>query len=206
MRKSAPLLLAIAAVASTPLLAPVHAQPQSNNHPVLTNVIPDSESATLQATITGINPTTREVSLRGRSGETVTVTAGPAVRLDLLKTDDKVTVQYYRSVAFMVRPPSGGNGTPVNDSQMTQLVAQSAQTPGGIGVRLTKVSGTVVGIDMAANRVNLVNPSGGGVYTIDVTNPSRVAMLGSIKVGDTITAVISQAVAVSIEPAQKNWF
>ena len=132
------------------LLAPVHAQPQSNNHPVLTNVIPDSESATLQATITGINPTTREVSLRGRSGETVTVTAGPAVRLELLKTDDKVTVQIIRSVAFMVRPPSGGNGTPVNDSQMTQLVAQSAQTPGGIGVRLRKSAGRSSGSMMAA--------------------------------------------------------
>ena len=204
MRKNVPLLLAMAVVVGTPLLAPVHAAPQGN--PVMTNVIPASESVRLRATITAINPATRAVSLRGQSGETFTVTAGPVVRLELLKVGDKVDVQYYRSVAFMVRPPSGGSGTPVSDDQMTQLIAQPAEAPGGVGVRLTKISGTVVGIDLAAHRVDLVNPTGGGIYTIDVTDPSRIAMLGSLKVGDTITAVVSQAVAVSIEPAPKGWF
>jgi hypothetical protein len=73
-------------------------------------------------------------------------------------------------------------------------------------VRLTKISGTVVGIDAAAHRVDIVNPAGGGIYTVDVTDPSRAAMLGSLKVGDTITAVISQALAVSIEPAPRSLF
>jgi hypothetical protein len=68
------------------------------------------------------------------------------------------------------------------------------------------VSGTVIGIDLAAHSVEVFNPSGGGIYTIDVTDPSRIAMLGSLKVGDTVTAVISEALAVSIEPAPKTWF
>ena len=46
----------------------------------------------------------------------------------------------------------------------------------------------------------------GGVYTLHVTDPARIPMLSSLKVGDTITAVVSQAVAVSIEPAPKSWF
>jgi hypothetical protein len=175
-------------------------------NPVLTNVVPASESATLQAKITAIDPSTRAVTLVGASGEAVTVTAGPAVRLELLKVGDRVNVQYYRSVAFLVKPPSGGSGTPVSDDQITQILAQPAHAPGGIGVRLTKISGTVVGIDLAAHRFDVVNPSGGGIYTIDVTDPSRVALLGSLKVGDTITAVISQAIAVSIQPAPKGWF
>lgn len=175
-------------------------------NPTLTNVIPKSESATLHARITAINPKTRAVTLVGASGDKVTVTAGPAVRLEKLKVGDRVNAQYYRSVAFMVKPPAGGNGTPVTDDQITQVIAQPAQAPGGIGVRLTKVSGTVVGIDMAAHRVDLVSPSGGGVYSIDVTDPSRIAMLGSLKVGDTVTAAVSQALAVSIEPAPKGWF
>lgn len=178
----------------------------AQGNPTLSNVIPSSESATLQARITAINPKTRAVTLVGASGDKVTITAGPAVRLNMLKVGDRVNVQYYRSVAFMVRPPAGGNGTPVSDDQIAQVIAQPAQAPGGIGVRLVKISGTIVGIDLAAHRLDLVNPSGGGVYTIDVTDPSRIAMLGSLKVGDTITAVVSQAVAVSIEPAPKRWF
>ncbi len=65
---------------------------------------------------------------------------------------------------------------------------------------------TVVGLDVAAQTVDLVNPSGGGVYTVHVTDPQRVAKLKALKVGDTITAVISEALAVSIDPAPKTFF
>lgn len=196
-------LIACAAPALVSAL-PRTAAAQAN--PTFINVIPDSESATLQARITAVNRKTRAVTLVGASGDKVTLTAGPAVRLEKLKVGDRVNAQYYRSVAFLVKPPAGGNGTPVSDDQISQILAQPAQAPGGIGVRLTKISGTVVGIDVSANRVDLVNPSGGGVYTIDVINPSRAALLGSLKVGDTVTAVVSQALAVSIEPAPKRWW
>jgi len=45
-----------------------------------------------------------------------------------------------------------------------------------------------------------------GSTTIDVIDPSRVAMLGSLKIGDTVTAVVAQALAVSVEPAPQIWF
>src|SRR5208282_6104248 len=131
------------------------------------------------------------------SGNAVTVVAGPLVRLDMLKVGDRVNAKYYRSIGFVVNPPAGGSGVPVSNDQMTQITAQPAQAPGGVGVRLTKVSGTVVGIDLLDHRVDLINPSGGGVYTLDVTDPARIAMLASLKVGDTITAVVSEAMAVS---------
>jgi len=69
-------------------------------------------------------------------------------------------------------------------------------------VRVTKIQATVVGIDLAAQNLDVVNPSGGGVYTIHVTDPERVAKLSTLKVGDTITAAISQALAVSVTPVQ----
>jgi hypothetical protein len=89
---------------------------------------------------------------------------------------------------------------------MAELIARSAQSPDGVGVKLTKISGTVVSVDMGAHSVDLVNPSGGGIYTIDVTDPARIAMVGSLKVGATVTAVISQALVVSIESAPQSWF
>jgi len=167
---------------------------------VLKNVIPESASMTLQAKITAINPSTREVTLRGRSGNTVTVTAGPVVRLNMLKIGDTVNAQYYRSVAFGISAPKGGNEVPRSKDGVVELADQPAEAPGGVGVRLIRVQGLVVAIDRAANRFDVVNPSGGGVYTIEVTNPERIAKLSEVNVGDTITAVVSQAVAVSIEP------
>jgi hypothetical protein len=202
--------ITLRAVAAAVLLAcalpvlPNNAAAQGN--PTLSNLIPESAAVTVHAKITAIDPNTRAVTLVGASGNAVTVTAGSLVRLDMLKVGDRVNVKYYRSVGFVVNPPAGGNGVPVSNDQMQQITAQPAQTPGGIGVRLTQVSGTVVGIDLEAHSVDVVNPSGGGIYTIDVTDPARIAMLAPLKLGDTITAVISQAFAVSIEPASRNWF
>jgi hypothetical protein len=180
---------------------------QAPANPTVSNAIPESESVTLQATIRGINRKTREVRLVGRSGASVTVTAGPAVRLELLKVGDKVTVQYYRSVAFLVNAPQGGNGTPTpSNDGFAALVARPAQAPGGVAVAMTTLTGLVVGIDRAANRIEVVNPSGGGVVSIDVTDPSRAAMLPQLKVGDRITAAVSETLAISIQPAPKGWF
>lgn len=94
----------------------------------------------------------------------------------------------------------------MSNNSEEQLIAKGAQAPGGIGVRVTKVQATVVGIDLPANSIDVVNPSGGGIYTIQVTNPERIAKLSSLKVGDTITAVISQTLAVSVTPAEHSLF
>ncbi len=211
MKAVAPLMTArFAAIALATFGVAVTAWPHAGEaqaNPTLTNVIPESESATLQARITAIDPQARRVSLRGRSGETVSVVAGPAVRLEMLKVGDTVNAQYYRSVAFMIASPRGGSGTPASSNdEMTVAMARPVQTPGGVGMRMTKISGTVVGVDMAAHRVDLVNPTGGGIYTIDVTDPSRIAMLPHLKVGDRVTAVVSESLAVSIQPARKRWF
>jgi hypothetical protein len=193
-----------AAVQVLPLALPQAVIAQGN--PVLSNIIPESEAVTLQARITAIDPTKRWVTLAGASGHQITVVAGPNVRLEMLKVGDRVNAKYYRSVGFVVNPPTGGSGVPVNEDTIAQIIARPVQAPGGVGVKLTKISGTVVGVDMAAHSVDLVNPSGGGVYTIDVTDPARITMLGSLKVGDTVTAVVSEALAVSIEPASTSWF
>ena len=136
----------------------------------------------------------------------MTLIAGPAVRLDLLKTGQTVNADYYRSVGFVVKSPQGGNGAPVSNDQVTAMLARPLHSPGGAAIRVTQVSGTVVGIDRAAHSVDVVNPSGGGVYTLDVTDPARIAALPQLKIGDTVTAVVSQAIAISITPAPKSWF
>jgi hypothetical protein len=192
------------ALSAVPLVAPHRAAAQN---PVLRNVVPESEALTIHAKITAIDPGTRAVTLAGAAGNRVTVTAGPNVRLEMLKVGDAVNAKYYRSVAFMVTPPStGSNAAPTSNDQINQALARPVEAPGGVGIRTTQVQGAVVGIDLADNTVDVVNPSGGGVYTLHVTDPARIPMLASLKVGDTITAVVSQVVAVSIEPAPKNWF
>jgi hypothetical protein len=63
------------------------------------------------------------------------------------------------------------------------------------------VTGLVVGIDPTAHTVSLVDPSGGGIRTIDVVTPEGQQGMKLIKIGDTITTIITEAVLVGVEPA-----
>lgn len=67
-----------------------------------------------------------------------------------------------------------------------------------MSMRLTQISGLVVGIRPAAHAVDVVNPTG-GVYTILANDPSRATLINTLKVGDMVTAVVSPAIATSIE-------
>jgi hypothetical protein len=218
MKKLAPLAAAFL-VAAAPMLslgvphqaaaqttaAPAPAPAPAPPAPTLPSV-PDAESVTLQGKIYALNAAKRWVTLINRAGNRVTVVAGPAVRMHLLRVGDSVNVHYVRSVAFAVTSPSGGNGVPTSDDKEAAILSQNVSGPGGIGLRLTKISGTVVGVDLATHSLRVVNPSGGGVYTIDVTDPDRIAMLPSLKVGEKITAVITEALAVSIDRSRHRWF
>jgi len=194
-------LSASSATLATPALAQTRPP-----HPVLRNVVPESASVTLQAKITAIDPATRDVTLVNKAGTEATVTAGPAVRLELLKVGDVVNAKYYRSVAFEVTGPRGGSGTPQSNSGEAAVLAQNATGPGGAALSVTKISGLVVGINLAEHSIDVVNPTGGGIHTLVATDPARIALLPTLKIGDTVTAVISQALAVEITPAPKSWF
>ncbi len=167
-----------------------------------TEVIPSSTEITLVAKIKSIDTATRELVVVGKDGNAVTLEAGPAVRLQLLKKGDTITAKYYRSVAFAFSSP----GAVVPPNQMAAVVARPVSAPGGVALRLTRISGLVVGVDLSSNSVEIVSPSGGAVHTVVVTDPARIALLPQLQVGTTVTAVVSETLAVSVQPAPKGLF
>ncbi len=192
---------AAAALALLPLAAPAVAQgigPQANS---VISPVPAPEAVTIQATITAINPETRRIALTGTHGNVVRVTAGHAVDLSRLKVGDVVNVQYFRSVAFFASAP----GAAVPEDAIAQAVATNVTLPGGDVLRVRRVTGVVVGIDLPAHSIDVVNPKGGAVMMINVTDPARIALLPQLKLGDTVTAVVSQRLAVSVEPAPATY-
>ncbi len=182
-------------------VAPPEAAAQGGGTP-LSNVVPENAAVTIHAKITAIDPATRQITLTGRSGTPVTVTAGPNVRMEMLKVGDVVDAQFYRSVAFFVSQP----GVTAPENEVEQALARPVNAPGGVAVKVSRISGLIVGIDLSAHSVEIVNPEGGRVYTVDVTDPARQAALPMLKVGDTVTAVVSEALAVSVQPAKKSLF
>ena len=120
----------------------------------------------------------------------------------MLKAGQTVrTPRYSRSSGLPYQPAAGWHGCAgLQRSVLSGHPRGRLTAPGGVAVQVVKISGTVVGVDLPDNSLRVVNPSGGRVVTIDVTDPARIAMLPKLKVGDTISAVVSQVLAVTITP------
>jgi hypothetical protein len=161
----------------------------------------ETDTVTIRATVKAIDMKTRTVTLVGPQGETKTLKVGEQVQnLAQVKPGDTVVVRYYDSVAYVLSPP----GTKVPEDTLAAAAARAVpgQMPaGGVAAKLT-VTGLVVGVNQAAHTLSLVDPAGGEVRTIAVKDPQYQQMMSSIKVGDTITAYITEAVVAAVEPAK----
>ncbi len=189
--------LAIAAISPIPVLDPGTAWAQAAGM----GGAGQSNTVTVRARVKAINQKTRKVTLVGPQGNTFTVVAGEEVRnLPQVKAGDTVVVHYHSSVVFVLGAP--GTQPPPDTMSVGGGRAAPGQMPAGAaGTRLV-VTGLVVGVDPVAHTVSLVDRSGGAVRTIDVVDPERQKQLDRINVGDTITAVISEAIAVAVEPTR----
>ena len=177
-------------VAATMPLVPRHAAAQSN--PTMTNVVPDGGSFATKGKVEAIDPGARTVTIAPGSVAPMPMVVASGVDLGGISAGDTVSAHYSRSVTFVVGSPDVAPPPATSAS-----VGQVAQTPGGIGTGGATITGRVVKLD-GRSSFDVVNPAGGGVYTIQVTDPTRQAAVGLLKVGDSITVAVSPMVVNSI--------
>jgi hypothetical protein len=159
----------------------------------MTNVIPDGGSFAVKGNVQAIDPGARTLTIAPSSGSPLPLTTAPGVSIDNLSTGDTVSAHYTRAVTFVVGTPN----VAVPATEDTKTIGQVAQTPGGIGPNAAVISGTVVKLNSASS-FDVVNVNGGGVYTIQVTDPARLAIVKILKVGDSVTVSIGPLVLTSV--------
>lgn len=149
------------------------------------------------ATITKIDADTRTVTLKRHDGKLVEAELGPEVRnFDQLKVGDVVTMAYKESLTLSLK--KGGDGeTSVQETPKVERAA-AGEKPGGMVGREVKVTANVVAVDTKMQTVTLMGPEG-GTMDLRVEDPQQLA---SVKVGDQVEAVYTEAFAVSVKPAQ----
>ncbi|MBV9248638.1 MAG: hypothetical protein JO227_05250 [Acetobacteraceae bacterium] len=160
----------------------------------------EMETITVRAKVKDIDQSTRVVTLVGPQGNTLVLKLGPEVRnIAQIKPGDDVIAHYHASVAYVLAP----RGTKLPDDSLTVAGgrAPEGQMPAGaVGAKMV-ITGLVVGTDPVGHTLQLVDPAGGLVRTVNVVTPEGQRSMNMIKVGDTITAVVSEAIAVAVEPA-----
>ena len=162
--------------------------------------IAHTATVSARAVVKTIDLQTRTVTLETPDGKTIVLKVGDEVRnLPQVKPGDTVIAHYHTSTAYVLAPP----GTKLPENSLTVAGARAApgEKPGAAAGSRMVVTGLVVGVDPTAHTVSLVDPSGGRVRTIDVVTPEGQQGMKLINIGDTITAIITEAVLVGVEPA-----
>lgn len=155
----------------------------------------------ISASVKAINYTNREVTLKGPLGNEVTFTVDQRVkRLNEVKVGDFVNADYYISVAAEVRNPTA-------EEQANPIVfldcagkAPPDTSPAAGGLRRFRVVTTIEGLDRPTQTITVKGPLG-NYLTARVLDPAR---LTQVRIGDTIVVTYVEALAISLEKAQKK--
>ena len=158
-------------------------------------VVATQQRTVITATITAIDLSTRQVTLSGPGGNTVTVHASDEVKnLGQLKVGDRVAATYYASLLIEGRKASPGDNS-VKAMSMSQVEDERGQGGGAAGMQRTvTVVAKVMALDKPNGQITLRGPMG-NIRTFKVQNPS---LLTHMTIGDDVVVTYTEAWAVAI--------
>jgi hypothetical protein len=155
-----------------------------------------SRTETVTATITAINPATREITLKGKEGNSVTIKASDEVkRFNELKVGDEVTATYTESLAVRLAKPEEAAASAAAD-----LKRSKGPHPGGAATTMVTAVVTLENVDPKVPSVTFKTASG-EVRTVHVR---RASNLHGYKAGDKVAITYKESLAIDVKPAEKK--
>lgn len=157
------------------------------------------DAVQVKATVEAIDLANRLVTIRGPEGNAVTLEVSPDVRnLPQVKVGDQVVVSYYAAIAAEFKEP--GEGVKGVQEDIGAGRAELGERPGGIVGRQVKATVIIESVDAKSNTVSFTGPYG-MLRTIAVQDPDAQAFIKKLKKGDEVELTYTEAVAISVEPA-----
>jgi Cu/Ag efflux protein CusF len=151
-----------------------------------------SEIKTQSGVVEAIEAQSRSVTIRKPDGTVVTTVAGPEVkRFEEIKVGDKVNARYYENLVIRVKPP----GEPAVDKDVKDAIASGQTLPGGTKARQRTLTCTITAIDLDTPTITFTSANG-WKYTSKVRDKANLA---SVKVGDKVDIIWTDALLVSLE-------
>ena len=156
-----------------------------------------AQTVEITATITKIDPATREVTLKGPQGREVTIQAGPEVKnFAQMKVGDTVTAKYVEALTLELK--KGGKAVVGRTEQSGAATAKPGEKPAALAGRQLTVIADVTAVDPATQTVTLKGPK--QTVDIKVADPEQFKL---IKVGDQVEATYTEALGIAVDAAKK---
>jgi len=153
-----------------------------------------SQTVTISAMVEAINHETREVTLRGPEGNSVSFVASEEARnLDQVSVGDVVNAKYVESISVDV---FANDGTEPGSGGLTVAGrSEKGEMPGVAVMDATVVTATVEEINIEANTFKLKGPDG-EIEEYTARNPEN---LKKAAVGDLVVITYTESIALSVE-------
>lgn len=161
-----------------------------------------TQTTKASATVVSLDASTRTVSLKTANGKVFDLVAGPEVRnFDQIKVGDLVAAEYVQALSLELKKRSPGSSPATAQPTVDDAAARTAkgEKPGVAGGRQVTALADVVAVDAKNQLVTLRGPRGNQV-DLNVQDP---AQLKSIKKGDQVEVVYTEAVALMVVAAPK---
>ena len=165
------------------------------------------DEISIRGDIVAVDPTNRMIVVDSPERDTLSYQVLPTMgassagdTFGRLKPGLTVDMRYYRIIDVLI-----AKATPDVEKQAAALISDPAKAPGILNtnrkVKVWQVKGMVVRTDMAAKKMDIVDPDGGMVYrTPWIKSKEGQAMLASLKPGDRVVCVFSQRTAFEVVP------
>lgn len=153
------------------------------------------ETRVVTATVEAIEASTRSVTFKLPDGTYTVKIAPPEMkRFSELKVGDTVSARYYENVVVRLKKP----GEPDTNTAAESTTPSGQASPGGTKAKQLTITATITAIDPTLPSITFTGPNG-YKYTSKVQDPT---VLGTVKVGDKVDIVWTEALLVSVDPAK----
>ncbi len=188
MNKALTLLAALLLFASSPCWSTESAA--ATDKPSMST----SQTVILTAMVEAINQETREVTLRGPEGRTVSFVASEeAQNLGQVKVGDIVMAEYVQTMSIEVFANDGSE--PGAGEIVVAGRSEKGEMPALTAIDALVVSAIVEEINIEANTFKLRGPSG-AIKEYEAQNPEN---LKKAEVGDIVVITYTEAIALTVE-------
>jgi len=154
------------------------------------------EQVTVMGTVTAINPETREITLMGKDGGLMTVTAGEEVeRFDEIAVDDIIEFDYYTYIKAEFREPTEEEKAEPVQMLMEAGKATKEMAPAGAVGAVVKAVVTIEALNRPLMLATVSGPNGNYV-SIPMEDAEFMTKL---HIGQVFILTYAEAMAVSLE-------
>ena len=158
-----------------------------------------SQTLTDKLTIKSIDPATRRIVVTNSAGENTSMKAPPEVQnFSQLKAGDTINATYTMEAEFVLSPPN--TKLPPDTDTVIAARAAKGELPAGAVANHIVVTGAVLAVDKGKHTLKIVSPQGGEVHLVNVASAQGQQAMQKVKVGDTITAYLTESLLLVANP------